>query len=473
MDKQLWKTDKSLYRRTFEAIDEIKGPLVFLKAMPEAMYGGIIEIIQEDGTHRVAQIIDASDKAIIAQVFEGTYNLERRGTLIFQYEDIFHMPVSDAMLGIPLSGLGEPLDPTILISPVKYLDVTSNPINPSARDIPRSPIETGIPAIDCMNTLVKGQKLPIFTAPGLPASQLAVTIAQYIASNDQLDLYVVFGAMGITQREGKYYQEQLGQVTGSDKIAFFLNFIEHPTVERILTPRCALTYGEYLAFEQGHDVLVILSDMLNYAQSLREVAAAREEIPGRRGYPGYLYTDMASIYERAGRIRNKPGSLTQIPVVTMPNSDITHPVPDLTGYSTEGQIVLSTQLYYKDITIPIDVSPSLSRLMNSGIGEGFTRGDHKAVSNQLYAVYSEGRRLQDLSQITGEESLTNVEKLYLSFVDLFEQKFLQQTGLSFAESLDLGWKLLGILPQDELSRIPVKLLEHYYRPYTLSELEAM
>jgi V/A-type H+-transporting ATPase subunit B len=458
------------FKVAHEAINEIRGPLIFLKPLPSAMYSGLLRLELPNQEVRTAQIIDASEEVIIAQVFEGTYNLRRDMTMIIQEHDIFRLPVSDAMLGTPLSGIGRPLDPTVRLSPREYLDVTATPINPSARDVPRAPIETGVPAIDAMNTLVKGQKIPIFTSPGLPVEDMVVRIASHVASQSEYDLRVVFGAMGITRREGTYYMEQIGSAAGADNIAYFMNYIEDPTVERILTPRCALTFAEYLAFEQGYDVLVILSDMLSYAQSLREISAAREEIPGRRGYPGYLYTDMASIYERAGRIKGREGSVTQMPVVTMPNNDITHPVPDLTGYSTEGQIVLSNDLYYRSINPPIDVNPSLSRLMNSGIGEGYTRFDHKYVSNQLYAIYSEGVRLRELTQITGEESLTDLDRKYLRFADIFEQVFVASSPRNFASTLDLGWELLGLIPKNELNRIPETLLEQRYKAMTQEQI---
>ena len=461
--------NKPAYLLMHEAINEIRGPLIFLKPLPNPIYTGLLKINLANGEIRTAQIIDASENAVVAQVFEGTYNLQRNNTMIIQEGSIFKLPVSEAMLGTPLNGIGQPLDNSIKLSPEIYLEVTSRPINPSARDVPKYPIETGIPAIDGMNTIVKGQKIPIFTSPGIPAEKLIVRIASYLISQTKYDLKVVFGAMGITSREGAYYIQQLGSMTGAENIAYFMNYIDDPSVETILTPRCALTFAEYLAFDKGYDVLVILSDMLNYAQALRVISAAREEIPGRRGYPGYLYTDMASIYERAGRIKGEKGSITQVPIVTMPNNDITHPVPDLTGYSTEGQIVLSSNLYYKGINPPIDVNPSLSRLMNSGIGEGYTRYDHKAVSNQLYAIYSNGIHLRELTQITVEESLSELDKIYLEFADIFEQVFVASAPKSIEETLDLGWKLLGLIPKKELNRIPEPILEKFYKESSFSE----
>lgn len=464
------ESDKALLHTSQESIKHIRGPLIFLAPMRKPTFGGMLSLELPDGTERGAQIIDASEKAIIAQVFEGTHGLPRHGTKVIQQRDIFRMKVSDAMLGVPLSGIGEPLEgDKVQIHPEAYLEITGDPINPAARAIPRAPIETGVPAIDGLNTLVRGQKLPIFTGPGLPAGELATRIAKHVSASAGGDVTVVFGAIGITRREGSFYMRELGGATGASNIAFFLNFVDDPTVERILTPRCALTLAEYLAFEKGRDVLVILADMLSYAEALREIGTAREEIPGRRGFPGYLYTDLATIYERAGRIHGREGSVTQLSVVSMPNNDITHPVPDLTGYITEGQIVLSADLHYKGIQPPIDVLPSLSRLMNAGIGEGFTRADHKFVSNQLYAAYAHGRKLRQLIAITGEESLSRVEKLYLRFADIFEQHFVSSRPRSFDETIDLGWDLLGVLPENELIRIPEELLQKRFKKTELSD----
>lgn len=445
-----------------EAVEKIKGPLVYLKPLLNPLYGGLLKIKSSDGNEKTAQIIDVSDEEIIAQVFEGTYNLQKEKTIIIDKNNILKMELSTSMLGKSLNGLGVPKEPTIKIVPEIVLETTSDPINPYSRDVPKFPIETGVTAIDGLNTLVKGQKLPIFTGPGLPANELAVRIAKHIASYQGENTIVVFAAMGITNREGTFFRQELEKATGSSNIGYFLNYVDDPTVERILTPRCALTFAEYLAFKKNKDVIVILTDILNYAEALREISAAREEIPGRRGFPGYLYTDLATIFERAGRIKGYKGSLTQIPIISMPNNDITHPVPDLSGYITEGQIVLSDDLYYKGIDPPIDILPSLSRLMVSGIGERYTREDHKYVSNQLYAVYAEGRRLRQIISISGEESLTEIEKIYLKTADIFEFNFINSKPLNFIQTLDLGWKILGLIPKLELIRIPEKLIDKYY-----------
>ena len=460
----------NIYQIKEKSIHKITGPLIFLQSSGDTIYNGLILLEESNGNFRHAQIIDASDKVVIAQVFEGTFALRPDQTFVILQKDIFKINYSDALMGIPLSGLGQPLEKHIQIHPEVILPVTNSAINPFARDVPQSPIETGIPAIDCLNTLIKGQKLPIFTGSGLPGNELASLIAQHVGSLANENLVVVFAGMGITKNEGEFFKEKLGETTSSSNILFFLNYVDDPTVETILTPRCALSVAEYLAFKKNKDVLVILTDMLNYADALREIANAREEIPGRRGYPGYLYTDLATIYERTGRIKNLRGSITQLPIITLPNNDITHPVPDLTGYITEGQIVLSQSLHYKGINPPIDVLPSLSRLMQSGIGEGHTRFDHKYLYNQLYSSYAEGRKLKQMIAITGEESLTKTELLYLHFAEIFEKHFIDcRKSLNILETLDLGWKLICLFPKSLLIKIPEKILSHFYKPTKWSD----
>lgn len=471
-DNPLFKTitSENIYQIKEKSINKVTGPLIFLRPSNNAIYNGLLLLEEENGKIRHAQIIDASDKVVVAQVFEGTFALQPDQTYVIQQKDIFKINYSDALMGIPLSGIGEPLDKHIQIHPEVVLPITNSAINPYARDVPQSPIETGIPAIDCLNTLIKGQKLPIFTGSGLPGNDLASLIAQHVSSLANENLVVVFAGMGITKNEGEFFKEKLGETTSSSNILFFLNYIDDPTVETILTPRCALSVAEYLAFKKNKDVLVILTDMLNYADALREIANAREEIPGRRGYPGYLYTDLATIFERTGRIKDYLGSITQLPIITMPNDDISHPVPDLTGYITEGQIVLSQNLHYKGINPPIDVLPSLSRLMQSGIGEGQTRFDHKYLYNQLYSSYAEGRKLKQIIAITGEESLTKTELLYLRFSDIFEKYFIDcRKPLNILETLDLGWKLICLFPKSLLVKIPQKILSHFYKPTKWSE----
>lgn len=458
------------YQIKEKSITKISGPLIFLKARPKAIYNGLLTLEENGGQIRHAQIIDASDKVIVAQVFEGTFAIKPEETFVIHQKDIFKIRYSDALMGIPLSGIGEPLDSHIQIHPEVILPVTNTAINPYARDVPQSPIETGIPAIDCLNTLIKGQKLPIFTSSGLPGNDLASLIAQHVSSLANENLIVVFAGIGITKSEGDFFKQKLSETTSSSNILFFLNFVDDPTVEAILTPRVALTVAEYLAFKKNKDVLVIMTDMLNYADALREIANAREEIPGRRGYPGYLYTDLATIFERTGRIKNYRGSITQLPIITLPNNDITHPVPDLTGYITEGQIVLSQSLHYKGINPPIDVLPSLSRLMQAGIGEGHTRFDHKYLYNQLYSAYAEGRKLRQIIAITGEESLSKTERLYLHFADIFEKHFINsKKPLTIAETLDLGWKLICLFPRKLLIKIPERILNHFYKETNWSE----
>ena len=461
---------ENIYQIKEKSIFKISGPLIFLKPSNQAIYNGLLLLEEKNGNCKHAQVIDASDQVVVAQVFEGTFDLQPEHTWVIQEKDIFKIRYSDALMGIPLSGLGIPLEKHIQIHPEVILPVTNTAINPYARDVPQSPIETGIPAIDCLNTLIKGQKLPIFTSSGLPGNELASSIAQHVGALANENLVVVFAGLGITKNEGEFFKEKLGETTSSSNILFFLNYVDDPTVETILTPRCALSVAEYLAFKKNKDVLVIMTDMLNYADALREIANAREEIPGRRGYPGYLYTDLATIFERTGRIKDYMGSITQLPIITLPNNDITHPVPDLTGYITEGQIVLSQNLHYKQINPPIDVLPSLSRLMQAGIGEGHTRYDHKYLYNQLYSSYAEGRKLKQIIAITGEESLTKTEKLYLRFADLFETHFIHcPRPMSMIETLDLGWRLICLFPKSLLIKIPEKILANFYKETKWSE----
>jgi len=372
--------------------------------------------------------------------------------------------VSIGMLGRVLNGIGEPIDGGGKVFPEDELEVGGAPINPYSRDNPRDFIQTGVSAIDGLNTLVRGQKLPIFSGAGLPGNELAAQIVKNAKVISGEEFAIVFGAMGITRREASFFQRSFAETGALERVCFFMNLAEDPTVERIITPRCALTMAEFLAFEHEMQVLVILTDMTNYCEALREISAAREEVPGRRGYPGYMYTDLASIYERAGRIKGKKGSITQVPILTMPDDDITHPIADLTGYITEGQIVLSRGLHRKGIFPPIDVLPCLSRLMNQGIGDGKTRGDHRGVADQLYAFYAEGVDLRRLVAIIGEEALSENDRLFLKFSDEFEEAFLNQgdENRDIEETLEIGWNLLSILPSTELKRIKLEYVEQFY-----------
>ncbi|MCK9308346.1 MAG: V-type ATP synthase subunit B, partial [Methanoculleus sp.] len=405
---------------------------------------------------------------VVVQVFETTAGIGRDSGIRFTGETI-KMPVGRDMLGRILSGGGKPIDGGPEIVPEKRLETTGAAINPYARAPPADFIQTGISTIDGTNTLVRGQKLPIFSASGLPHNDVALQIArQAKVPGSTEEFAVVFAAMGITREEANYFMADFEKTGALERAVVFLNLADDPAVERIITPRLALTTAEYLAFDLGYHVLVILTDMTNYCEALRQIGAAREEVPGRRGYPGYMYTDLASIYERAGIIKGVKGSVTQIPILTMPGDDITHPIPDLTGYITEGQIVVNRELHRKGIYAPINVLPSLSRLMNLGIGKGHTREDHKKVSDQLYAAYAEGNDLRGLVAIVGKDALSERDRMFLEFADLFEDRFVRQ-GLyedrSIEETLDLGWDLLATLPEEQLVRIDRELIQKYHPKY--------
>lgn len=435
--------------KEYRTITQIAGPLVFVEKTEPVGYGELVNIITADGTVKRGQVLDTSDEIVVVQVFEATAGIGRDSGIRFTGETI-KMPVGRDMLGRILSGGGKPIDGGPEIVPEKRLDTTGAAINPYARSSPEDFIQTGISTIDGMNTLVRGQKLPIFSASGLPHNDVALQIArQAKVPGSKEEFAVVFAAMGITREEANYFMADFEKTGALERSVVFLNLADDPAVERTITPRLALTTAEYLAFDLGYHVLVILTDMTNYCEALRQIGAAREEVPGRRGYPGYMYTDLASIYERAGIIKGVKGSVTQIPILTMPGDDITHPIPDLTGYITEGQIVVSRDLHRKGIYPPINVLPSLSRLMNLGIGEGHTREDHKKVSDQLYAAYAEGNDLRGLVAIVGKDALSERDRMFLEFADLFEDRFVRQ-GLyedrSIEETLDLGWELLATLP---------------------------
>ena len=453
--------------KEYKTITRIAGPLIFVEKTEPIGYADIVKIQLSNGEIKNGQVLDTSDDIVVVQVFEGTAGIDVDSRVKF-LGDTLKLNVSKDMLGRVLSGSGKPIDGGPEIIPEKKLDIIGAAINPYARASPHDFIQTGASTIDAMNTLVRGQKLPIFSGSGLPHNEIALQIArQAKVIGKQENFVVVFAAMGITNEEAQYFINDFKQTGALERSVVFLNLANDPAVERLVTPRMALTAAEYFAYEHDAHVLVILTDMTNYAESLREVGSAREEIPGRRGYPGYMYTDLATIYERAGVIKGKKGSVTQIPILTMVGDDITHPIPDLTGYITEGQIVLSRELHRKGVYPSIDVLPSLSRLMNLGIGPTRTREDHKQVSDQLYAAYAEGRDLRGLVAIVGEEALSDRDKKLLKFAAEFEDKFVRQRrdeDRSIAETLDLGWKLLGILPENELTRISPELKKKYYKP---------
>jgi V/A-type H+-transporting ATPase subunit B len=441
----------------YTTIKEISGPLIFVESVRGVGYGELARIRTPSGEERRGQVLEIGGGVAVVQVFEGTTGLDVGKTRVRFTGETVKLAVSNDMLGRIFDGSGRPIDGGPRIIPDDYLDVNGSPINPFAREYPREFIQTGISTIDGMNTLVRGQKLPLFSASGLPHNVVAAQIARQakVVGSDE-PFTTIFAAMGITADELRFFRDDFEKQGAFDHVTMFVNLADDPAIERILTPRLALTAAEYFAIKQGNHVLVILTDMTNYAESLREISAAREEVPGRRGYPGYMYTDLATIYERAGRLHGTKGSITQMPILTMPGDDRTHPVPDLTGYITEGQLMVDRSLHRKGIYPPIDPAPSLSRLMKEGIGKGKTREDHREVSDQLYYAFAEGRSFRDLVAVVGEEALSARDKLYLQFADEFERRFINQgvyENRDIDTTLDLGWDLLSVLPETELKRI--------------------
>lgn len=454
--------------REYLTVAEVSGPLMIVEGVAGIAYGEVVEIITPDGETKHGQVLDAYENRAIVQVYEGTRGIDTFQTRVRFTGETVKFGVGLELVGRVFSGKGVPIDGGPKPICEDEWDVHGAPINPAAREYPSEFIQTGISSIDGMNTLVRGQKLPIFSGSGLPHNELAAQIArQAKVLGEEERFAVVFCGMGITHEEAAFFMRDFERTGALERATLFLNLANDPAIERILTPRLALTTAEYLAFTQGMHVLTILIDMTNYAEALREISAARSEVPGRRGYPGYLYTDLATIYERAGRIRGKRGSITQMPILTMPGDDITHPIPDLTGYITEGQLVMDRELHHKGIYPPLNVLPSLSRLMKDGIGPGRTREDHVDVSNQLYAAYAEGKDLRALVAVVGEEALTDRDRRYLSFADRFEREFVNQgrdEDRSIEATLNLGWELLGTLPEAELKRIDPQLIAKYLRP---------
>lgn len=454
--------------KEYKTISRIAGPLIFVEKTDPVGYADLVRITMPNGSIKNGQVLDTSDDIVVVQVFEGTSGIDKESKVRFLGENI-KLSVSKDMLGRILNGAGKPIDGGPEIIPEKRLDITGAAINPYARGSPADFIQTGISTIDAMNTLVRGQKLPIFSGSGLPHNEIALQIArQAKVVGQESSFVVIFAAMGITNEEAQYFIKDFEETGALQRSVVFLNLADDPAVERLVTPRMALTAAEYFAYEKDMHVLVILTDMTNYCESLREIGSAREEVPGRRGYPGYMYTDLAMIYERAGMIKGRKGSITQIPILTMVGDDITHPIPDLTGYITEGQIVLMRELHRKNNYPPVDVLPSLSRLMNLGIGEGKgkTREDHKQVSDQMYANYAEGRDLRGLVAIVGEEALSDRDKKLLRFAEDFENQFVKQSRTedrTIAQTLNLGWKLLGRFEKRELTRISPALKEKYHK----------
>jgi len=464
-------------KATYKTVTGVNGPLVILDKVKYAKYAEIVQLQLLDGSIRTGQVLEVSGDKAVVQVFEGTSGIDAKHTKCEFTGEIMKTPVSEDMLGRVFNGSGKPIDNGPPIMPEDYMDIMGQPINPQSRIYPEEMIQTGISTIDVMNSIARGQKIPIFSAAGLSHNEIAAQIcrqaglvkkegeAQSGNSDGKSNFAIVFAAMGVNREAARFFKSDFEQRGNMENVVLFLNLANDPTIERIITPRIALTAAEYLAYQCEKHVLVILTDMSSYAEALREISAAREEVPGRRGFPGYMYTDLATIYERAGRVEGRNGSITQIPILTMPNEDITHPIPDLTGYITEGQVYIDRQLQNRQIYPPINVLPSLSRLMKSAIGEGMTREDHSDVSNQLYACYAIGREQQAMKAVVGEEALSQEDLLYLEFLGKFEKNFINQganENRSIFDSLDKGWELLRIFPPEMLKRIPKKIIDKYY-----------
>ena len=453
--------------KEYKTIREVVGPLMLVEGVEGVKFNELVDVVCSNGEIRHGKVLEINRDKAVVQLFENAQGLQiatARARFLGHSQEL---AVSRDMLGRVFDGMGNPRDGGAPVIPEKKLDINGEPINPAARDYPNEFIQTGVSAIDGLNTLVRGQKLPVFSMSGLPHAEFAAQIArQAKVRGGSSNFAVVFAAIGITFEEAQYFVDDFKRTGAIERTVLFTNLANDPAVERIATPRMALTCAEYLAFECGMHVLVIMTDITNYAEALREVSAARREVPGRRGYPGYLYTDLASLYERAGRIRGKEGSITQIPILTMPEDDKTHPIPDLTGYITEGQIILSRDLYKKGLNPPVDVLPSLSRLKDKGIGRNKTREDHADTMNQLFAAYARGKESKELSAILGEAALSDTDKLYAKFAEEFEAQYVNQgfeTDRTIEETLDLGWQLLKILPTSELKRIRQEYIDKYYQ----------
>lgn len=455
-------------RKEYLKLDKVEGPLIVLSNVEEASYDEMVHIKLDNGEMRKGKVIKIEGKTTVVQVFEGTTGISTHNAAVKFTGEPLKLPLSKEILGRTFNGIGEPVDGAYQIVSRKKYNVNGRPINPVARRYPRNFIQTGISAIDCLMTLIRGQKLPIFSGNGISHNELAVQIVKQakIEGATEDNFAVVFGAMGVRHDDASYFTRSFEAAGVLDHVVMYLNLADDPITERISTPRCALTAAEYLAFEENMHVLVILTDMTSYSEALREMSSTRGEVPSRKGYPGYLYSDLSTIYERAGMLEGKEGSVTLIPILTMPNDDITHPIPDLTGFITEGQIVLNRELNQKGIYPPIDVLPSLSRLMKDGIGEGYTRADHADLSNQIFSSYSKVQDVRSLAQIIGEDDLGEIDKYYLKFGRAFEEVFVAQgahENRSMIETLDLGWKILSILPKSELDRLDPDLIEKYYK----------
>uniref|UniRef100_A0A1I7T8D5 Vacuolar proton pump subunit B n=1 Tax=Caenorhabditis tropicalis TaxID=1561998 RepID=A0A1I7T8D5_9PELO len=459
-------------RLNYQTVCGVNGPLVILRDVKFPMYNEIVKITLPNGDQRMGQVLETFKNKAVVQVFEGTTGVDAKYTKCEFTGDIFRSPVSIDMLGRIFNGSGKAIDKGPPVLAEDYLDINGQAINPYNRIYPEEMIQTGISAIDVMNSIARGQKIPIFSAAGLPHNEIAAQIVRQGGlvqlpdrNNEAVNFAIVFAAMGVNMETARFFKQDFEECGSMDNVCLFLNLANDPTIEKIITPRIALTAAEFFAYHCGKHVLVVLTDMSSYAEALREISAAREEVPGRRGFPGYMYTDLATIYERAGRVKGREGSITQIPILTMPNDDITHPIPDLTGYITEGQIYVDRQLHNRLIYPPINVLPSLSRLMKSAIGDGMTREDHSDLSNQLYACYAVGKEVQAMKSVVGEDALSPDDLLYLEFLGKFEKNFISQghyENRTIVDSLNIGWELLRIFPREMLKRIPTQLLEKYY-----------
>lgn len=454
--------------KEYKTIVEVVGPLIVVEGVEGVKYEELVDVRLQTGEHRRGRVLEIDGDRAMVQLFEGSSGINLKETSVRFIGRPLELGVSEDMIGRIFDGMGNPMDGGPEIIPEKRLDISGTPMNPAARDYPSEFIQTGISCIDGLNTLVRGQKLPIFSASGLPHNNVAAQIARQakVLGTDE-NFAVVFAAMGITFEEAQFFMDDFRETGALERAVLFMNLADDPAIERVATPKMALTAAEYLAYEKGMHVLVILTDMTNYAEALREISAARKEVPGRRGYPGYLYTDLASIYERAGRIRGVEGSITQIPILTMPEDDITHPIPDLTGYITEGQIILSRELYKRGIEPPINIVPSLSRLKDKGIGHGKTREDHADTMNQIYAGYTSGIQARELAVILGDSALSEADKAFSKFASAFDERYVDQgyySDRSIEDTLDLGWDLMKIIPRAELKRIRDEYLEKYLDP---------
>jgi len=460
------KTEETLQKEYWD-MTYVSGPLVFLENGERFPTGAILNVHMANGEQREGQILEATKTHAVLQILQGTRGVDIKGTSVSLKDDAVKVACTPDVIGRRFNGTGIPIDGLPPVVPEKEVEISGSAINPVSRDAPNDFIETGLSTIDGFNTLVRGQKLPIFLGSGLPGNEIANMIVQNSGTKgDDTPFVTVFAAMGITARETEYFLKAFEEGGKGSRVVAFINQADDPAIERLFTPRCALTVAEYLAFEKGYQVLVVLTDLTNYCDALRQISSAREEIPGRRGYPGYMYTDLSTIYERAGRIRGNSGSVTQIPMLTMPDDDITHPIPDLTGYITEGQIVLSRSLHRQGIFPPVDLLPCLSRLMNNGIGKNKTEPWHREWANQLYAAYAEGQRIKKLMAIVGEDALTELDKKYLRFSNAFEAEMIGQgmTRRPIEDTFAVGWKVMGHLPKSELTRIKREVVEEFYKP---------